>query len=136
MSAHFTRLYLAILPLIAQGRGTVYSLAEALPDLHISAVRAAVANLVKTHGLIRSVRKARSGVPALYELTCPLGEALERVDFRPAAKPTCVALDAALGTPDSIAAMLATRVKPKIVQRMGKWDAPMGRPKKAARAAA
>lgn len=136
MSIILTDRYRAILPLIDRGHGAVYSIAEALPQYHISAIRTAVTNLAKKYGLIRVIRRAHSGVPARYALTCSLDEALARVEVKPAARPSFDALQAALGTPDGISAMLATRATPRIVQRMGKWDAPMGRPKKAARACA
>lgn len=129
--------YRQMLPLIAQGIGTVDSIAKKLPSETTANIRQGLYTLRRKFKLIRSVRKARCGAPALYELLVPLKEAMAHFQERdhPVKLTTC-ALDEVMGTPASVARLIASHAQARLVQRMGSWDDAKGRPKGSVRARA
>lgn len=124
-----------ILRCIDRGIRTVEAIADALPEHKRHDVQMSVYTLRRNHELIRSIRKAQGGRPALYELTVSLEQAIAKIEPPTTTRRMSFGpLTEALEIPHHIFAMVLAQSQPKVVRPMGRWDEPKGRPKNASRA--
>lgn len=81
MTARYTRLYVDLVTAIAEGDTSVPALRTRLPQHSAETLRNAL-HLLRGRKLIKSVRKAQAGRPALYALLVPLDAAIETLSPR------------------------------------------------------
>lgn len=98
MTARHTQLYVDLVIAIAEGDASVPALRTRLPQHTAETLRNALC-LLRGRKLIKSIRKAQSGRPALYALLVPLDAAVQTLSPREKGEWSSDALTAAWPAP-------------------------------------